>query len=117
MLNQQRALQAYRSAGRLRSAREQEADVFRLVNATLLSARQAPPVQQASAMADNRRLWWTVSDLMRDPTNQLPEPLRAGILAVGMTVQREMDKDKPNFDFLVSINEEIAEGLAGNAAG
>jgi hypothetical protein len=28
-------------------------------------------------------------------------------------VQREMEQEKPDFDFLISINENIAAGLAG----
>ena len=55
----------------------------------------------------------TVSDLMRDPTNALPQDLRASILSVGITVQREMDEQSPDFDFLISINESIAQGLRG----
>ena len=43
----------------------------------------------------------------------LPEALRAGLLSVAKTVQREMDQEAPDFDFLISINEEIAAGLAG----
>ncbi len=54
-----------------------------------------------------------VTDLMRDPDNALPEALRASIISVGRSVQREMDGDTPDFDFLISINENIAAGLAG----
>ncbi len=71
------------------------------------------PIQQIRALADNRRLWMMVTDLMRDPGNALPEPLRASIISVGRSVQREMDQEKPDFDFLISINENIAAGLAG----
>jgi flagellar biosynthesis regulator FlaF len=52
-------------------------------------------------------------DLMADSRNALPPPLRASIVSVGMTVQREMDGDAPNFEFLISINENITAGLAG----
>ena len=55
----------------------------------------------------------TVTDLMRDPGNALPEPLRASIISVGLSVQREMDQDTPDFDFLIAINENIAAGLSG----
>ncbi len=65
------------------------------------------------AIADNRRLWMTVSDLMRDPLNALPEELRASIVSVGLTVQREMDREAPDFNFLIAINENIAAGLSG----
>ena len=52
-------------------------------------------------------------DLVRDPENTLPEPLRAGILSVGMTVLREMDHERPSYDFLAGINDDLAAGLSG----
>ena len=64
------------------------------------------------ALADNRRLWMTVHDLMRDPDNSLPAQLRASIVSVGLAVQREMDRDSPDFDFLIAINENFAAGLS-----
>ena len=87
--------------------------MFRQAIAGLKSAREASHIQKVRALADNRRLWMTVTDLMRDPGNALPEPLRASIISVGLSVQHEMDQDKPDFDFLISINENIAAGLAG----
>jgi flagellar biosynthesis regulator FlaF len=113
MSNASLAIQAYKSASRYRSQRDQEADVFRHAIAGLRNARGASQIKQVRALADNRRLWMMVVDLMRDPGNALPEPLRASIVSVGLSVQREMDQETPDFDFLVSINEEIAAGLAG----
>jgi flagellar protein FlaF len=113
MPNVNHAIQAYKTASRYRSQRDREADVFRQAIAGLKSAKDAGPIQQIRALTDNRRLWTTVSDLMRDPGNALPEPLRAGIVSVGLTVQREMDQESPDFDFLISINENIAAGLTG----
>jgi flagellar biosynthesis regulator FlaF len=113
MPNKSEAILAYRAASRLRSQREQEADVFRRATAALKAARSSGPLQRVRALADNRRLWITVSDLMCDPANALPERLRASILSVGLTVGREMDRDTPDFEFLISINEQITAGLAG----
>jgi flagellar biosynthesis regulator FlaF len=114
MSNPSRAIQAYKTASRYRSQRDQEADVFRQAVAGLRRARNdAPHIQKIRALADNRRLWMTVTDLMRDPGNTLPEPLRASIISVGISVQREMDQESPDFDFLIAINENIAAGLAG----
>ena len=107
------AIQAYKTASRYRSQRDQEADVFRQATAALTGAKDAGPIQQIRALADNRRLWMTVSDLLRDPGNALPEPLKVSILSVGLTVQREMDNEEPDFDFLIAINDNIAAGLAG----
>ena len=113
MPNITHALEAYRATSRLRSQREQEADVFRQATAALKAARTGSMIQQVRALADNRRLWITVGDLMRDPRNALPQPLRAAILSVGLTVQREMDQVAPDFNFLIAINESITAGLAG----
>ena len=113
MPNASQAIQAYRKASRYRSQREQEADVFHHAIAALKGAKEAAEIQKIRALADNRRLWMMVSDLVRDPSNALPEPLRASILSVGRTVQREMEQKSPDFDFLISINENIAAGLSG----
>jgi flagellar biosynthesis activator protein FlaF len=113
MQNAKHAVQAYKSASRYRSQRQQEADVFYHAIAALRGAKGAAPIQQVRATADNRRLWMMVSDLLRDPDNALPDSLKAAILSVGVTVQREMNEDKPDFDFLISVNENIAAGLAG----
>ena len=106
------ATRAYEAAATHRSQREQEADVFRRAIGALKAARNGNALQRVRALADNRRLWMTVHDLMRDPDNNLPPELRAAIVSVGLTVQREMDLDSPNFDFLIEINENFAAGLS-----
>jgi flagellar biosynthesis activator protein FlaF len=108
------ASRAYAAASVNKTTREQEADVFRMVIARLQAARQASPTERVRALADNRRLWIAVGDLVRDQRNPLPPPTRAGLISIGHTVQREMDSDEPNFDFLITINKNIAEGLSGN---
>jgi flagellar biosynthesis regulator FlaF len=107
------ATRAYQAASVFRSQREQEADVFRRAIGALKASRDAGPVQKVRALADNRRLWMTVGDLMRDPGNALPATLRAAILSVGLAVEREMDRESPDFDFLIDVNEQLAAGLSG----
>jgi len=109
------AARAYEAASVYRSPREQEADIFRRATGALKAARDAGPIQRVRALADNRRLWMTVADLMRDPSNALPIGLRASIVSVGLAVEREMDRETPDFDFLIEINEHIAAGLSGQA--
>lgn len=109
--NTQAAL-AYKAASVHRSQRAQEADVFRRATGALKAGQNASPVARVRALADNRRLWAAVQDLMRDPANPLPETLRAQILSVSLTVHREMDREKPDVDFLISINEHMAAGLS-----
>lgn len=107
-----KAAQAYEAAANHRSVREQEADVFRRATGALKAAQDANLLSRTRALADNRRLWLTVNDLMRDSRNALPDQLRASIVSVGLAVQREMDREKPNFDFLITINENMAAGLS-----
>jgi flagellar biosynthesis activator protein FlaF len=113
MLTSRQAAQAYENASRHRTQREQEADTFRRAIGTLKAARDGGMIARIKALADNRRLWVTLDDLMHDPSNQLPLQMRAQIVSVGLAVQREMDKDAPDFDFLISINENFAAGLSG----
>ena len=108
-----RAAAAYQASSNHRDLRDQEADVFRRTVGALRSARSSDPIAQVRALADNRRLWVAVVDLVRDPQNALPPPLRASIVSVGLAVQREMDAPSPDFDFLISINENMADGLSG----
>ncbi len=112
MSTSNQAAQAYRAASRYRSQRAREADVFHYAIAALKGAKGAESIQKVRALADNRRLWMTVSDQLRDPANALPEPLRASILSVGATVQREMENENPDFDFLISVTQHITAGLA-----
>lgn len=113
MTSLQHAAMAYQAASDKRSTREQEADVFRRANGALRAARNAGPIDRVRALADNRRLWVTVTDLVRDPSNALPNELRAAIASVGRAVQREMDQPEPDFDFLVGVNADLAAGLSG----
>jgi flagellar biosynthesis regulator FlaF len=107
------ASRAYAVSAAHRSLREQEADVFRRANAALREGASTGPLGRVRALADNGRLWAAVLDLLRDPASPLPEALRANIISVGLTVQREMQQEVPNFEFLISVNENIAAGLSG----
>jgi len=108
-----RAARAYEAGVAQRSQREQEADVFIRATGALRAARDGGQLDRVRAVADNRRLWSTVIDLVRDPANALPDELRAAIVSVGISVQREMERSEPDFGFLISINENIAAGLSG----
>jgi len=111
-----RAAKAYEAATSQRSWREQEADIFRRTSGVLREAVQASRLQKVRALADNRRLWMAVTDLVLDTNNKLPEPLRAGIASLGRSVQREMDLPSPNFEFLATVNDHLAAGLATTPA-
>lgn len=109
------AARAYEAASTHRTQRQQEADVFRRAIGALKAAHNGDAIRRVRALADNRRLWTVLSDLMRDPENALPIELRASIMSVGLAVQREMDRDAPDFSFLITVNENLAAGLEGQA--
>jgi flagellar biosynthesis regulator FlaF len=114
MMDSARAARAYGAAASHRSAREQEAEVFARATAALRKARDGgTKLSRIRALADNDLLWLTVLGLVRDPDNALPAPLRASIISVGLSVQREMREESPDLDFLIGINENITAGLAG----
>jgi flagellar protein FlaF len=109
-------VRAYGAARAARDPREQEADIFRRVTGGLRAvqrAQQGPA--RVRAVADNRRLWLAVESALADPANQLPPQMRAGLISLGRAVQREMDRGEPDLGFLIEVNEQVAEGLAGRA--
>ena len=107
------ATRAYQQSARHRSVREQEADVFRRVNAALRTAQEGDALARVRALADNDRLWITLMDLMRDSANALPPAFRAAVISVGMAVQREAGTLRPDLGFLIGVNEQFASGLSG----
>jgi flagellar biosynthesis regulator FlaF len=109
------ATRAYQVAAAARSPREQEADLFRDVNAALRTSRASTPMAKARAIADNNRLWSLVDILLRDADNQMPLGLRAQVVSLGLAVRRELGRKEPDFDFVIGINEHIAAGLSGQA--
>ncbi|HUD60721.1 MAG TPA: flagellar biosynthesis regulator FlaF [Acetobacteraceae bacterium] len=115
MHTMRQAAGAYATASTHRTQREQEADVFRRATGALKAARDSASLPRVKAIADNRRLWLTIGDLMHDPLNPLPDGLRAAIVSVGLAVRREMDRASPNLEFLISINENFSAGLSEHA--
>ncbi len=106
-----RASRAYQASSDKRSLRQQEADVFHRATGAMRTARAGSATDRARALADNRRLWLTVLGLLQDPQNRLPLPVRATIVSVGRSVQREMDRPAPDFAFLIAVNENVVAGL------
>ncbi len=112
MSNALRAARAYRTASESRSQRMQEADVFYRATGAMRSALNGSEIDRVKAIADNRQLWLTVMGLVQDPENRLPAPVRAAILSVGRSVQRELDAASPDLHFMIAVNENVAAGLS-----
>ena len=81
--------------------------MFHRATGALKAARDSGPIPRVRAIADNRRLWMTVADLMRDPLNPLPEDMRGTIVSVGSPCSARWTT-RPDLDFLIGINENIA---------
>ncbi len=112
MATMMRAARAYQASADNRSLRAQEADVFMRANGALRAALKGSELERVRALADNRRLWLTVVGVVMDPDNRLPAPLRASIVSVGRSVQREMDAAAPDLDFLIAVNQNVVAGLS-----
>lgn len=113
-MNQMLGALRYGATQQTRSLREQEVDVFRRVNFALKAALNGDPIERARAVADNRRLWLAIESAMLHPANQLPEALRASIVSLGRTVQREMATGEPDLPFLINMNDQMILGLSGD---
>ena len=97
-----------------RSLREQEADVLRRDNYGLKATPNADAVDQARAIADNRRLWMALEAVVIQPANQLPEALKGSILNLISTVQKKMDLQTRDIPFLITMNEQMIAELSGD---
>ena len=113
-MNQMAGMRRYGAAQQTRSPREQEADVFRRVNYSLKAVLTADAIERARAVADNRRLWLAVEAAMMHPANQLPDALKASIVSLGRTAQRDMDTREPDLSFLINLNDQLILGLSGD---
>ena len=89
--------------------------MFRRVTGALRAAQAGTSLDQTKALADNCRLWLMLGDVMRDPANALPPPLRAAIVSVGRAVEREMREAAPDWAFLIAVNEDLTAGLSGSS--
>ena len=112
MPNLMHAARSYRAASASRSPREQEADIFRRATGALRAARDADAADRIRALADNRRIWSMVRILAGDPENRLEPALRGALVSITLAVQREMESKSPDFDFLITVNENITAGLS-----
>jgi len=113
-MNQMLGTRGYGATQRVRTLREQEADVFRRINYGLKAAINGNAIDRARAISDNRLLWLAIEVALVNLENQLRETTRVGILRLGRGVQREMDNQEPDIAFLIDINEQMIAGLSGD---
>ena len=62
-----------------------------------------------------RRLWTIFLDDLKDPNNELPDQLRAGIISIGIWMMKEIDRVRNGLTNdlmpMIEINELIRDGL------
>jgi flagellar protein FlaF len=84
----------------------------------LLHAAEAKGAQSREAVESLlfvRRLWGTFIEDLAKPENDLPKPLRADLISVGLWIMSEAEQIRlgksSNFKGLIEISTEICEGL------
>lgn len=118
------SIQAYqRASAQAESPREAEYRVFALVTSGLIQARErgrANLPELAEALDKNRRLWTTLAQDCADPSNALPQQLRAQIISLAMWVSRHSSsvmQAGEEIDALIDVNRSVMQGLAPQLAG
>ena len=98
------------------SPRQTEYRLFAQVTKALMDSQSNPAVGSlAKAIHWNRRLWFVLQADCADDANQLPEALRAGIISLGIWVDkysRQVLKGEADIAPLIEVNRSIMEGLA-----
>ncbi|MGF7153915.1 flagellar biosynthesis regulator FlaF [Novosphingobium gossypii] len=87
------------------------------VTGEMIAARDAglTGVKLAAALHRNRQVWGTFSALCADSANALPAELRAGIISLGLWVDRYTSlviTGRDTIDELINVNRTVMGGLA-----
>ncbi len=97
--------------------RARERQAMDRVIAMLRAAQEkgAQSRERVEALFYLRRLWMIFLNDLRDPNNELPDQLRAGIISIGIWMNKEIDRVQrgPTSDLtpMIEINELIRDGL------
>ncbi len=97
--------------------RTHERQAIDRVIALLRTARARGPGTRevVEALYYLRRLWAIFLDDLRNPENELPEQLRAGIISIGIWMNKEIDRVRSgqtnDLTPMIEINEIIRDGL------
>jgi flagellar protein FlaF len=83
----------------------------------LRAAQEKGPLsrERIEALFYLRRLWTIFLDDLKDPGNELPDQLRAGIISIGIWMMKEIDRARTRVTDdlapMIEINEIIRDGL------
>ena len=87
------------------------------VIAMLRAGQQRGPLsrERIEALFYLRRLWTIFIDDLKDPNNELPDQLRAGIISIGIWMMKEIERARTRATDdlmpMIEINELIRDGL------
>ena len=116
------SLQAYKTAAtRTESPREMEYRLFGQVTRALVHAstvEKSDIATRIDALDWNRRLWSTLATACSEPSNTMPQALRAQIISLDLFISRHSSavmRGEDDFETLIDINRMIMQGLAGPA--
>jgi flagellar protein FlaF len=97
--------------------RARERQAMDRVIAMLRAAQEKGPGsrERVDALYYLRRLWMIFLNDLRDPNNELPDQLRAGIISIGIWMNKEIDRVRGGLTNdltpMIEINELIRVGL------
>jgi flagellar biosynthesis activator protein FlaF len=99
------------------SMRARERQAMERVIGMLREAQRKGPLsrERVDALFYLRRLWMIFLDDLKDPNNELPAQLRAGIISIGIWMMKEIDRVRggltDDLGPMIEINEIIRDGL------
>ena len=97
--------------------RARERQAMDRVIAMLRTAQEQGPAsrERVDALFYLRRLWMIFLSDLKDPNNELPEQLRAGIISIGIWMLKEIERVRgrltDDMTPMIEINELIRDGL------
>ena len=116
------SLQAYKTAAtRAEAPRDMEYRLFGQVTRALMHAATVDKSDlrtRIDALDWNRRLWSTLATACSEPSNTMPQALRAQIISLDLFISRHSSavmRGEDDFETLIDINRMIMQGLAGPA--
>jgi flagellar protein FlaF len=116
------SLRAYQqAAARSESPRETEYRIFGQVTRALMDAAKEPndAAKRVDALDWNRRLWSTLAADCAQPTNELPQQVRAQIISLSMWVGRHTNavvRSEEDFEPLIDLNRTMMQALSTRVA-
>jgi flagellar biosynthesis activator protein FlaF len=97
--------------------RNHEREAMDRVIAMLCLAQEKGPMsrERVEALFYLRRLWTIFIDDLKDPNNELPEQLRAGLISIGIWMMKEIERARgrltDDLTPMIEINQLIRDGL------